>query len=1702
MSRLKAPVIDPRRARDFERELLERAAVWMPGWDAEASRDFGRALAKIAARFDSEVAERLDLVGDKMRGGFLDWLAVRGQAARPARMPIVFQMAPGTAEPVFARAPIRMQAEAAGASVAFESETDVRVIPGRLVSIVAVDADEDHVYLPPPGLTTIEPPEPAPDRWTLTSFAAPRSPTLQVDPPEGLAPEMVLEIEGAQYRVTKAANGLVTIDPPVPAGAGFAEQTEVRKVTTFAPFERTARDWQEHALYLGDPDLLNLDAGAVIDVVGAGRLGTGYAWEYWGKDKSKDNEIVTWQPLKVVDDPAPPAGLVRLRKGEGAIEPCAVGSVESARWIRAVARTQVDTPFVEEALQLRINCVESDATPATDVQAMADTTALPERTFFPLGREPRLFDAFYLASSEAFSKKGAEVTLDFQMADPAVTSFAVIESVLGPPILAGIGRDHALHLLELTSSGSIKPFQNRQLLQPPTPEFGGAAAAASGFTPLDGPFGTLPTWMASEDFLVATSSKGAVWVWRERSGAPAESGWISFGMVPAADLAIPLAGLVHLDASSPMNGRLVALRAGRLAVHDMDPTTAWRIFAPSGTSETPTLSAIVPIRLQASLRSNVAEGIVGLTADGGLYFVALDYGNREVTLTRIIPTGPNIIVDPSVAPVAIQTGVGMAGLSVVAFMKPGIVPRLIRLTDGAAPITRDLANGTEVVGATLTAALDPGSRVVVLATVREDGRAELVSWMPFEAALEGELFFNKLPGSATDVGGAPAATTHIVVPGAGGDAFVARLDWENRITISNVTVETGIVIPRTPPALDPDDLAIVDATEDTVSIEDFGEPSTGPDVFHPAEVPGSAPDFDVPAPVYAKFAGKIASSQKTDDTITLNLELEPQDNETATALDIVIDAGSSGRLLFTVTSIATGTPRVAALKRVDAINAQPTPGLVAYWHEVPVRGRVVPFVRLDPAANPIEPSLLDRSALRFDNGSSAAKTTGRAFLKNFAGKSTVVVLDTDGQIPDVGAGWTLVIDAAVEEWSRQFADEPSNPALAWEYWDGSSWSHLPLKKDETQHLKSSGNVVFEIPAGLTKGEWGGKEDFWIRARLIGGDYGREVVSVTTSKPDGDGNTTQTYGRSTEGIRAPIVQQLLVTYEVCKEVTPKFLVTQDSGSSRDQSDANRTAGAFVEAFVPVGTWLARLGAPADTATTAEEGECCADDRTCGCETAAASSSAVRGVTSAPRAIGRSIFLGFDANLSGETINVLLQTAREGDYSDAAPLTVEALVGGRLMRLNVDDDTRGLGESGILTLSFPEPPQRTAIFGGSPLCWIRLAPARVSADWAPSLRGAHLNAVWASATETMTRELLGSSEGAPNLELRLARPPLLDGTLELRVREPLGEEQLRELRKDGPDRVRSDVADLPGHWVLWERVVDPGDEEPTKRVYALDEATGRVRFGDGRRGMIPPIGRDAIVAFRYQRTEPPVPGATDVPANAIAARAQINLVTPVAGVEAAFSADPAAGGAPPDPAARVLRFGSARTRHRGRAVTMRDLEDLALASSPEFVQARALRRGRGLTLVVVRRGADPIPSAVQKRELKRHLLGQAPAALTPASLGIDGPTPRTLRIALTLGVATLDDAAAVAEAAKRAIEAFLDPAGDDTRDGWQLGVSPSVDDVAFALLDLPRLVNVEAIALFEVRGGRPQPWSASLAPHEIAVLAADGIRFEFHDREAAT
>jgi hypothetical protein len=1660
------PGVEKRRASDFERELLDRAADWIPSWHAGEEKDFGRALLKIAARFNSEVAERLDRAGEKMQRGFFDWLGVRGLAANAARMPVAFKMGPKSA-PVLASEGTRMLAEAEGNSVSFETETAVWLLPSRLAVVVAADAGEDKYFLQPPGLTDLEPSPPGPAEWRLKSFASAGASLLQLDPALGLAKETIIKAGAHEYRITKVEGDIVTIEPAL---AEDLAEGIVRKVASFDPFAASAINRQEHALYLGHSELLKIDAKATIEVVGTAAFGAAVEWQYWGKVDG--SEEVKWQDLPLAEHQSSSDATV-LEKPKGTIEEKEIKG-KNSRWIRAFTRSITDKEVLArvDELALRVNpaegfeCFSPQAGLSPFHEAMANTTPLVlNSTFFPLGKDPKQFDAFYLSSPEAFSKPGAEVHLCFEMGDLSCRVPTVIKvGAFADKVIAGVGRDGALHLLEFVAAdGRISKLFDRDGLRPPSPAFDGKPEEGDPALDED-PEYRLPMWPTADTsnptaqgFRIAMKARNSVWAWHEHSTDPLKSGWESLGLLPQTNGPETSSGLVYLDGASP---KLLALHHEKLFACGFGGTPTWDA---KPTKEGPnfiflvSITPIFSISADGSLTTDVVKGMIGVDRNGEVYRVSSEGDCVKQALG---------VVDLHVAPFAVLSGsdllIAMAKTDELSFSVSGAPDQVVKLEGGERVLGIDAFVETD--------------GPCFVASIGGVARHRIVTWkFPYSEDLKSEVFESNAPYRFT---GAPSEIAgHIVVPGDGSDLLV--LNSARRRRLHAAKIGGMLVVPALSTVLQVGD-TFTSASDGLHAIGKIVEPATAKNEQRYYPLDGN---FAVGhGGIVLGFHTSRTPYKGDTDNANSSLILDVDDKDAIEGGLVLI-----GGVFYEIVDVQSGEAKLS--------KAPPDGTKTPYYSSFPVDGRVQPFLDLSGANSEWDATLLDDALLKFPTAT-RSEQKGVALNVTALNFPTRIVLSENWSVSPTAD--VFFLDASFGQWTRLLGDSSTNPELSWEYWNGSGWWNLDVT-DTTSNLKSRGDVKFPIPVDIKETDWAGKTSFWIRARLIGGDYGQEqvTVEVTTVKP---GVTKQAIKRSLDGIRPPAVTRLQIAYQVAKNVLPTFVLAEDSGSIRDQSDANRTPGAIVEGLVPLSVSLGRLTASRDqdspSPDASSECECDHDHATPATGVSPASTSAANPTDA--HVTGRSLLLGFDGPVSDDSVRIFFRPEREGDVKVAfEALVVEALVGDRFMPLVANDETHCLSETGILTLALPEPTTPSEMFGGPPRHWIRLYPLHSSQTWRPNLAGAYANAVWASAMESMTRELLGSSEGAPDLRLKLARPPVLAGSLELRVQEPLGEEQREALTAIDKNRVLSDDPTLSGHWVLWDQVVDPLDHDPTARVYSLDEQTGEVVFGDGKHGAIPPVGRGSIVAFRYRQATPTLPDAIKAPANSVSRGAKLNLVTPVSGAEAVFAVDQAAGGAPPERVDRILRFASARLRHRGRVVTSKDLEDFTLQSFPDVAQAHAMVRGQKNRLVVVMRGSDLQPRSAQKREIKRRVLSVAPPTLTADALEICGPKVRNLQVRLKLRVASLDHAGAVSESVKRSLGEFFDAAaGDSSKRGWPLGESPREEDIAAALIDIPNLLGIAEVKLLEVRDDEGAlDWPESIAPDHIAQLALDAVRLEY-------
>lgn len=629
--------------------------------------------------------------------------------------------------------------------------------------------------------------------------------------------------------------------------------------------------------------------------------------------------------------------------------------------------------------------------------------------------------------------------------------------------------------------------------------------------------------------------------------------------------------------------------------------------------------------------------------------------------------------------------------------------------------------------------------------------------------------------------------------------------------------------------------------------------------------------------------------------------------------------------------------------------------------------------------------------------------------------------------------------------------------LAWECWNGREWqllgntgpgATLPDQEenprngleDSTNAFLSEGTVGFVVPSGLAPVEAGGEMRHWLRVRIARGNYGVEA-RYEPVKPDPNGPTIYELVPAT--FQPPSLRALRLGYHYdSKPLNARRLMTEN-----DFVFAEVTSESVFQPFVP----------SADSQPT--------------------------------------LYLGFER--PGDATGFANRaTALFFQISSADPEAVieEAAVaweywnGESWQRLGTVDETRGLTRTGLLTFLGP-PNFRDSKELGRTAFWLRGRRVRGQYAVEPRLHRVLTNTMWAVHAETIVGEILGSGRAERGQVFHALRTPVLDGQA-LEVIEPelpssADQAELETEEGDQAVAVLRDSAGQPaGVRVRWHEVPDFYGSGPRSRHYVLDHRTGEVRFGDGRRGLVPPLGRDNMRMARYQAGG----GLSgNRPAGSIV---QLKGTVPyVTGVAQLMASE---GGTDAESLDSARTRGPRSLRHRGRATTAADFEDLAFQASPLVARARALPARHGseggtvrLIVVPVSEDARPVPGP----ELLARVRAYLESRLSPVvDVSVTGPDWLQLHVRAEIVPQQLDAGVDVQNAVAERLRAFLHPlSGGSHGDGWELGRKPYRSDL-YALIeetlgvDHVRRLEVTEAAWDEARPDRFQIFSGA---HAITV-----------------
>jgi uncharacterized phage protein gp47/JayE len=653
-----------------------------------------------------------------------------------------------------------------------------------------------------------------------------------------------------------------------------------------------------------------------------------------------------------------------------------------------------------------------------------------------------------------------------------------------------------------------------------------------------------------------------------------------------------------------------------------------------------------------------------------------------------------------------------------------------------------------------------------------------------------------------------------------------------------------------------------------------------------------------------------------------------------------------------------------------------------------------------------------------------------------------------------------------------------NPDLRWEYWNGYQWQDLGVttaisasSDGEPQSLEGDGAFRFRVRPDMCRTEVNGEEAYWVRARLAGGGYGVKAGVTWNDGTGTDGTNTFTYVIH----KPPALASFCLGYawQYGPFHPERVLIYNDFQYEDHTEDA---------------LWPGRVFQPFQL---------------------------LRDVTPA-------LYLGFDKNLPVDRLNLYLDIEEKSGETKGPAVEWEYWDSYNWRTLTVTDETNHLRVPGMLSFIGPENSKPSARFG-TPLHWLRGRLKEDGPPGAPTLDGIFLNAVWATQEQTVTDEPIGSSNGRPDQIFNLRQIPILPGeTIEVRelsgaranvewrilAMELLGEDYSAiqeiedELRQEGPNveihrgdlRLRRDrhkrVTEV---WVRWQGQQHLFFSEPNDRHYVLQHSRGRLIFGDGEYGKVPPAGAD-IRAKEYR--------AGGGRAGNVKAESISQLLAGIGGVEAVFNPEPAEGGADAETLAAVIKRGPETLRHRGRALSPRDYETMAKEASAAVAVARAIpnwddggrQRPGWVTVIIIPHSGEarPWPTFGLRDQVRRYIAERAPASVAAANqIHVTGPSYQ--EIDLTAVVVPIDptETGTIEQRVREALETFFHPLhGGPERRGWAPGRDVFLSDVASVLERVDGVDYVKELSL--LLDGALQRERVRVPGDRIAVVGQISIR----------
>jgi len=627
--------------------------------------------------------------------------------------------------------------------------------------------------------------------------------------------------------------------------------------------------------------------------------------------------------------------------------------------------------------------------------------------------------------------------------------------------------------------------------------------------------------------------------------------------------------------------------------------------------------------------------------------------------------------------------------------------------------------------------------------------------------------------------------------------------------------------------------------------------------------------------------------------------------------------------------------------------------------------------------------------------------------------------------------------------------ENTNLILQWEHWNGNGWGPLNVI-DNTEAFTKSGQVFIETCPSIPAIEINGQLNRWIRIKIIS-----EKVYGTAGKPEHEevgnvaGSLYDILKRSKRKIRDSLGETDIFPQYKPPVFTPPFIQSVNLSYSYKGVEIGR-----VRSF---NNFQYKDMSPENPGKIYEA---CPDKLPV----------FYLGFEENIARLPVTLFFAVKERLYGEEPVRIKHPGYQDDFknvNEATSFAWKYYDGISWKEFSVEDDTDSLRTGGIVHFFVPPDIKYTPEFGRE-LYWIKVEINDGKWISCPGLNGIFINTVWAKNNITQRDEVLGSGNGEPDLTFTFSNRPVLEGqVIEVKEVNIPSKEELRTIESQagmGALRVKEEYGGIKEVWVSWVEVNNFTLSGPSSRHYFLDRENGTLIFGDGVKGMVPPSGKNNIIARRYKSGG----GAR----GNVASGSITSLKKTIPNIDGVINHIPSSGGMDMESIESVVDRFPHIIKNRDRAVTNEDFEWLAYEASQYVARARCMLKNDAITVIIVPEyeGEAPLPDSGLLNSVEMYLKERAFYSILHRIKTI-GPDYTKINAYVKVRPVSLKESINVSERVEKKLKTFLHPLkGGPMAKGWDFGQNISISKVAAVIEDIEGVDYVNEIELTGILSGQ--------------------------------